>query len=61
METVYGASFFLCVCVCMHTHTELCLILCEPMDCSLPGSTVLGVLQARILELVTISYSRESS
>ena len=59
------ASFFLCVCVCVcvyvHAHTELCLILCAPMDCSLLGSTVLGVLQAWILELVTISYSRESS
>ena len=29
---------------------ESCLILCDPMDCSLPGSSVHGVLQARILE-----------
>ena len=35
--------------------------LCDPMDCSLPGSSVLGILQARILEWVTISFSRGSS
>ena len=36
-----------------------CLILCNPMDCSLPGSFVQGIFQARILELVAISFSRE--
>ena len=35
--------------------------LCDPMDYSLPGSSVLGILQARILEWVTISFSRGSS
>ena len=35
--------------------------LCDPMDCSLPGSSVLGILQARILEWVVISFSRGSS
>ena len=34
--------------------------LCNPMDCSLPGSSVHGILQARILEWVTISFSRDS-
>ena len=29
--------------------TQLCLTLCDPMDCSLPGSSVHGILQARIL------------
>ena len=38
-----------------------CPILCEPMDCSPPGSSVLGILQARVLEWVAISFSRESS
>ena len=38
-----------------------CLSLCHPMDCSLPGSSVHGVLQARILEWVAISFSRWSS
>ena len=37
------------------------LSLCNPMDCSLPGSSIHGILQARILEWVAISYSRGSS
>ena len=32
----------------------------DPMDCSLPGSSVLGILQSRILEWVAISFSRGS-
>ena len=35
--------------------------LCNPMDCSPPGSSVHGLLQARILEWVAISFSRGSS
>ena len=38
--------------------TELCLTLCCSADCSPPGSSVLGILQAGILEWVAISYSR---
>ena len=41
--------------------TQSCLTLCNPMDCSPPGSTVLGILQARILEWLAISLSRGSS
>ena len=38
--------------------TQLCLTLCSPMaDCSSPGSSVYGILQARILEWVAISFS----
>ena len=40
---------------------QSCPTLCDPMDCSLPGSSVHGILQARILEWVTISFSRGSS
>ena len=40
---------------------QLCLTLCGPMDCSLPGSSVHGILQARILEWVAIPFSRASS
>ena len=36
-----------------------CPILCDPMDCSLPGSSVHGTLQPRILEWVAISFSRD--
>ena len=38
-----------------------CLTLCDPMDCSLPGSSVYGILQVRILEWVAISSFRASS
>ena len=41
--------------------TESCSILCNPMDCRPPGSSVHGILQAGILEWITIPFSRESS
>ena len=41
--------------------TQLCLTLCDPVDCSPPGSSVHGILQARILEWVAISLSRGAS
>ena len=41
--------------------TQLCPVLCNPMDCSSPGSSVHGIFQARILEWVAISSSRGSS
>ena len=40
---------------------QSCLTLCDPVDCSPPGSSVHGILQARILEWVVISFSRGSS
>ena len=42
---------------CVLSH----FILCDPVDCSLPGSPVLGILQARILEWVVMPSSRGSS
>ena len=36
---------------------QSCLILCNPIDSSLPGSLVRGILQARVLEWVAISFS----
>ena len=39
---------------------QSCPTLCDPMDCSLPGSSVHGIFQARILELVAISFCRSS-
>ena len=36
---------------------QLCPTLCDPMDCSLPGSSLHGILQARVLEWVAISFS----
>ena len=41
--------------------TQWCLTLCDPMDCSLPGSSGHGILQAGVLEWVVISFSRGSS
>ena len=38
--------------------TQLCLTLCDLMDYSLPGSSVHGILQARILEWVAIRFSK---
>ena len=40
---------------------QSCLILCDPVDCSPPGSSVHGILQERILEWVVIPFSRGSS
>ena len=42
--------------VCLDAQS--CLTLCNPMDYSLPGSSVHEISQARILEWVAISYSR---
>ena len=41
--------------------TASCLTLCNRLDCSLPGSSVYGIFQARTLERIAISYSRGSS
>ena len=45
------------VCAC----SQSCLTLCNPVDCSLLGSSVYGILQTRILEQVAISSSRGAS
>ena len=41
--------------------SQSCPALCGPMDCSLPGSAIHGIFQARILEWAAISFSRGSS
>ena len=43
------------------SEVKSCLSLCDPTDCSPPGSSVHGILQARILERVAIPFSRGSS
>ena len=50
----------LCV-LCCAKSLQSCLTLCDPMECSPPGSSVHGVLQARILEWVAMPPSRRSS
>ena len=51
----------ICVCICICESesevTQSCPTLCDPMDCSLPGSSVHGIFQARVLEQVAISFS----
>ena len=43
------------------SHVQSCPTLCDPMDCSPPGSSVYEIFQARILEWVATHSSRESS
>ena len=52
--TVFSLYHFLAVKV-------KCPTLCNPINCSLPGSSVHGIFQARVLEWVAISFSRGSS
>ena len=55
-------SIFEPILLCMCAKSlQSCLSPCDPMDCSPPGSSVHGILQARILESVTIFFSRGSS
>ena len=55
-----------CVCVCVRERARACishsaLTVCSPMDCSPPGFSAHGILQARILEWVAIAFSSGSS
>ena len=54
---LHGLFLRPCVCVRAQSHTTLC----DPIDYSLPGSSVHGILQARILQWVAISFSKGSS
>ena len=48
------------VCMCAKSF-QLCPTLCDPMDCISAGSSVHGILQARILEWIAMSHPRASS
>ena len=48
-----------CCVLCLVAQS--CPIIFDPMDCSLPDSSVHGILQARILNWVAMPFSRESS
>ena len=51
---------FLLQCVKVKSQSEVtqsCLTLCDPMDCSLPGSSTPGIFQARVLEWGAIAFS----
>ena len=58
-ETIFIYSLQLNNFLCAQS-LQLCSTLCDPMDCSPPNSSVHGILQARILEWVAISFSRGS-
>ena len=65
-ENIFKAMFYLLKKVRVNKGeqsevSQLCLTLCGPMDCSLPGSPVHGIFQARVLEWAAISFSRGSS
>ena len=51
-------NFMWLICV---SRSQSCPTLCDPMDCSPPGSSVHGIFQARVLEWVAIPFSRGSS
>ena len=62
MSKVIKAIFICLVGVqCSVLAAQSCPTLCDPMDCSPPGSSVHGIFQARLLEWVAISFSRGSS
>ena len=53
---------FLLQCMKAKSESEVaqsCLTLCDPMDCSLPGSSVHVILQTRVLEWVAIAFSQK--
>ena len=52
----HGNRFTVLCCV-----AQSCLILCDPMDCSPPGSSVHGLLQVRVVKWVAFPFYRESS
>ena len=58
-NTIWEAPYSrVCVCVCVHAEwLQSCQTLYNPMDCSLPGSSVHGIFQARVLEWGAIAFS----
>ena len=61
VEGWWGVTPMIMLGYCCCSVPKLCPTLCDPMDCSPPGSSVLGISQARILEQVASSFSRRSS
>ena len=59
--TCFLPSVCVWVCVCARSVAQSCPALCNPKDCSPPGSSVHGISQPRILEWAAISFSKGSS
>ena len=54
--------FLFIICYAVKSEVaQLCATLCNTMDCSLPGSSIHEIFQARVVERVAISFSRRSS
>ena len=58
---ICGKTMLITCYLCMCSVTQSCPTLCDPMDCSLPSSSVHGTFQARILKWFAISFSKGSS
>ena len=68
---IFSSSFWLtslcmtasrAICACVHAKSlQSCPTLCDTVDCTLPGSSICGILQERTLEWVTMTSSRGSS
>ena len=56
---VSSGSFLFLLCARM-LNSSVSLTLCDSMDCKLPGSSVCGIPQARVLEWIAVSLSRGS-
>ena len=69
MKSCREAYVYMCICLVFWVFnkekrklvTQSCPTLCDPMDCSLPGSHVCGILQTGILEWAAVSFTRRSS
>ena len=57
----FHVCVYACACMCVRSVAQSHQTLCNTMDCSPPGSSVHGILQARILEWVAMPSSRGSS
>ena len=51
------SSFLFCATATAAKSLQSCLTLCHPMDCSLPGSSIHGIFQARVLEWGAITFN----
>ena len=63
-KETHNSQVLIYIANCHQSESEVahsCPTLCDPMDCSQPGSSVHGILQARVLKWVAISFSRGSS
>ena len=57
LHLIYKLIFALYYAAAAAKSLQSCPILCNPIDCSPPGSPIPGILQARTLEWVAISFS----